>query len=92
VLLGRAHAKHHDSDGIVHRGRITKQGSCLVRWAAVESVTRYHGGSLFAASYLELAARRGRSKAKVAIARRVLTLAFYALRDGEVRRLAHKAA
>jgi hypothetical protein len=53
-----------------------------VRWAAVESVTRYHGGSLFAASYLELAARRGRSKAKVAIARRVLTLAFYALRDG----------
>jgi len=77
--------KHRESDGVVHRGRITKQGSALVRWAAIESVTRYHGGSHFAASYLELAARRGRNKAKVAIARRVLTLAFYALRDGEVR-------
>ena len=30
--------KHHESDTHVHRGRITKQGSRLVRWAAVESV------------------------------------------------------
>jgi transposase len=30
--------KHHESDTQVHRGRITKQGSRLVRWAAVESV------------------------------------------------------
>ena len=32
--------KHHESDTNVHRGRITKQGSRLVRWAAVESVQR----------------------------------------------------
>ena len=32
--------KHHESDTHVHRGRITKQGSRLVRWAAVESVKR----------------------------------------------------
>jgi transposase len=30
--------KHHESDTTVHRGRITKQGSRLVRWAAVEAV------------------------------------------------------
>ena len=31
---------HHESDTTVHRGRITKQGSRLVRWAAVEAVQR----------------------------------------------------
>jgi transposase len=30
--------KHHEFDTHVHRGRITKQGSRLVRWAAIESV------------------------------------------------------
>jgi len=30
--------KHHESDSHVHRAAITKQGSRLVRWAAVESV------------------------------------------------------
>ncbi len=29
---------HRESDGKVHRGRITKQGSRLVRWAAIEAV------------------------------------------------------
>ena len=29
--------KHHESDTHVHRGRVTKQGSKLVRWAAIES-------------------------------------------------------
>jgi hypothetical protein len=28
--------KHHESDLTVHRGRITKMGSRLVRWAGVE--------------------------------------------------------
>lgn len=32
--------KDHESDTHVRRGRITKQGSRLVRWAAVESVQR----------------------------------------------------
>jgi transposase len=29
---------HHESDTHVHRGRVTKQGSRLVRWAVIESV------------------------------------------------------
>ncbi len=32
--------KHYESDTTVRRGRITKQGSRLVRWAAVEAVQR----------------------------------------------------
>ena len=35
--------KHHESDTTVHRGRITKQGSRLVRWAAIESVQTLPG-------------------------------------------------
>src|SRR5665647_798650 len=37
--------KHHESDTHVHRGRITKQGSRLVRWAAIESVKIVPAGS-----------------------------------------------
>jgi transposase len=36
---------HRESDTKVHRGHITKQGSTLVRWAAIEAVARYHGGA-----------------------------------------------
>ena len=32
--------RHRESDTTVHRGRITKQGTTLVRWAAVEAVQR----------------------------------------------------
>ena len=33
--------KHRESDTVVHRGHITKQGSKLVRWAAVEAIQRH---------------------------------------------------
>ena len=39
---------HRESDTKVHRGHITKQGSTLVRWAAIEAVARYHGGAALA--------------------------------------------
>src|SRR6476620_2882193 len=32
--------QHRESDTVVHRGHITKQGSKLVRWAAVEAIQR----------------------------------------------------
>jgi transposase len=85
--------KHHESDGKVHQGRITKQGSRLVRWAGIEAVARYHGGAQFQRSFEQIAERRGKTRANVAIARKVLTLVYYGLRDGEIRCLAgHKAA
>jgi hypothetical protein len=39
-----------------------------------------------------LAEWRGKNKARVTIARRVLTLAYYGLRDGEIRCLTPSAA
>ena len=33
--------RHRESDTVVHRGHITKQGSKLVRWAAIEAVQRH---------------------------------------------------
>jgi transposase len=84
--------KHKESDTHVYRGRITKQGSRLVRWAAIEAVARYHGGAQFRDRFDSIAQRRGKSKANVAIARRVLTLVYYGLSDGEIRCLADQEA
>ena len=70
------------------RGPITKQGSKLVRWALIEAISRYHGGRPLAGDYRRIAERRGTNKARVAVARKVLTLVYYGLRDGEIRCLA----
>jgi transposase len=80
--------RHRESDTKTRRGRITKQGSRLLRWALIEGISRYHGGPVFAAQYRKLAKRRGANKARVAIARKVLTLVYHGLRDGEIRCLA----
>jgi transposase len=80
--------RHHESDTTVRRGHITKQGSRLVRWAAVEAVQRQRGGSKLKADYRRIAERRGRKIGVVAAARKLLALVFYGLRDGEVRCLA----
>jgi transposase len=76
---------HRESDTKVRRGKITKQGSRHVRWAAVEAVTRNHGDGKIKADYRRIAERRGRNIGRVAAARKVLTLVFYGLRDGEIR-------
>jgi transposase len=79
--------RHRESDTKVHRGRITKQGNNLVRWAAVEAVQRVHLGPL-ASTKARLTVRRGANIAKVAAARELLTLVYYGLRDGHIRALA----
>lgn len=84
--------KHHESDLKVRRGRITKQGSRMVRWAAIEAVARYHGGPPFKDAFVQIAERRGKLRAHVAIARKVLTLVYYGLRDGEIRCLSDTQA
>jgi transposase len=84
--------KHHESDQKTRRGRISKQGSRLVRATLIEGISRYHGGAHLDAQYRQLAKRRGRNKARVALARKVLTLVYYGLRDGEIRCLAHADA
>jgi transposase len=76
---------HHESDTKVRRGHITRQGNHLVRWAAIEAVARYHGGAPIAPTYARIAARRGNMIARVAAARKLLSLVYYGLRDGEIR-------
>lgn len=83
---------HRESDTKVRRGHITKQGSTLVRWAAIEAVARYHGGAPIAPAFVRIAKRRGVMIARVAAARKLLSLIFYGLRDGEIRCLAREAA
>jgi transposase len=82
--------RHRESDTKVHRGRITKQGNHLVRWAAVEAVQRLHAGPL-GSTRARLTERRGANIAKVAAARKLLTLVYYGLRDGHIRCLARPA-
>jgi hypothetical protein len=58
-----------------------------VRWAAIEAVGNYRakGNEQLRADYKRIAERRGKYKARVAVAPKMVTLVFYALRDGEVR-------
>ncbi len=82
--------KHHESDTKVRRGRITKQGNPLVRWAAVEAVQTLREGPLGHAR-VRIGERRGANIGKVAAARKLLTLVYYGLRDGHIRCLTRPA-
>jgi transposase len=84
--------KHHESDTHVRRGRITKQGSRLVRWAAIESVKRVGPRTGVGILRERVADRRGRNIGAVAAARRQVERVYYALRDGHVRALHRGAA
>jgi transposase len=77
--------RHRESDTKLVRGGITKMGSRLVRWAALEAIVRYHGGSWLQRDFQRIAERRGKNKARVAVARKLLTLVYYGLRDSEIR-------
>jgi transposase len=79
--------KHHESDTHVHRGRITKQGSRLVRWAAVESVQTLPKTTIVGAMRDRVADRRGHNIGVVAAARKQIGYVYYALRDHHVRAL-----
>jgi len=84
--------RHYESDTVVHRGHITKQGSRLVRWAAIEAVQRHQPTAKIAADKDRIATRRGTNIAKVAAGRKLLTLVYYGLRDEHIRALAKDAA
>jgi transposase len=79
---------HRESDEKVRRGHITKQGSRLVRWAAVEAVARQRADSPIRAHHHRVGERRGKQIGRVAAARKLLILVYYGLRDGEIRCLA----
>ena len=77
------------SDGRARLGHITRQGSRPLRWALVEAAQKAAtGGGPLRQSFERIAKRRGRKIAKVAVARKIATLCYYGLRDGEIRCLA----
>jgi transposase len=84
--------RHLESDTKVHRGPITKQGSKLVRGAAIEAVTGRRAETDLRQRFHDIAERRGKFKARAAVARRLLTLVYYGLRDGQIRCLERATA
>jgi transposase len=80
------------SDGKARLGHISRQGSAALRWALVEAAQKITTGSgPLREKFERIAKRRGRKIAKVAVAREILTLAYYGLRDGEIRCLARRS-
>jgi transposase len=83
--------RHRESDTKITRGHVTKQGSRLLRWALTEAVQHVPASSLPGTARQRILTRRGQQAkniAKVAAARRLLTLVYYGMRDGQVRCLA----
>ena len=80
--------RHRESDTKVARGHVTKQGSRMLRWALIEAIQRAGADTVTGAVKDAIIARRGKEAkniAKVAAARRLLTLVFYGMRDGQIR-------
>jgi transposase len=53
--------RHRESDTKVKRGPITKMGSRLVRWAALEAIARHHGGTRLQHDFHRIAERQEQS-------------------------------
>src|SRR5436190_6159004 len=80
------------SDGKARLGHISHQGSPALRWALTEAAQKIPtGGGPLRAMFERIAKRRGSKIAKVAVARQILTLCYYGLRDGEIRCLTKTA-
>lgn len=73
------------SDTTTHMGHISKQGCGHLRWALVEAAQKAARSSGPLRSHYERVTRRRGSKvARVAVARKILTLSYYGLRDGQI--------
>ena len=81
-----------ESDDHSYSGQITKQGSRLVRWAAIEAVSNRFCERRLAAVKTRIGARRGVNIGRVAAGRHLLTLVYYGMRDGEIRCLTSDVA
>jgi transposase len=69
------------SDAHTRRGHLTNQGSRWLRWMLVEAATSAVRDPQLGRFTAPIAQRRGPKIARVALARRLLTLCSYALRD-----------
>lgn len=72
----------HASDTRRAAGRLSRQGSPLLRWAAYEAAqSAARAGSPDRSYYESLVLRLGRSRAKLALARKIVRRAHHALRE-----------
>jgi transposase len=71
----------HSSADNVRRGHISKQGSRWLRWVMVEAAVHAFRDVELRQLFIRIAHRRGAKIARVAVARRLLTLVYYALRS-----------
>ncbi len=71
----------YSSGGKTFHGKIIKQGNKWLRWAFVEAVTPAIASDAQLHDQYEHLKIRGTNKARVAIARKLLTIAFQILRD-----------
>jgi len=70
------------SGGYTHHGRITKQGNKWIRWACIEAVyPAIRTDPALAALYERLKPAKGANVAKVAVAKRLLTIAYRLLTE-----------
>jgi transposase len=69
------------SDRTVRHGHISKQGSVWARWVLCEAAQTAKRHPDFAASYQDIARRRGKKIATTAIARKLATRAYHLLTD-----------
>ncbi len=73
------------SGGKVFHGRITKTGSKWLRWAAIEAAqTAVRSDPEFRGYYQHIRIRKGTNAAKVATARRLLTIVYRLLYQGRL--------
>jgi transposase len=61
------------------RGRITKEGSSYLRWILVQAALKHECSPRLHALFTRVAARRGAMKARVAVARELLVIAWHLL-------------
>ncbi len=71
----------HSSADNLRRGHISKQGSRWLRWVLVEAAIHAFSDVELRQFFVRIAHRRGTKIARVAVARRLLTLVYYALRS-----------
>ena len=76
--------RHQGAARLDHQTRVA--GCCAGRRSRRSQ--KNHAGGDIKDAYRRIAERRGRNIAKVAAGRKVLTLVYYGLRDGEIRCLA----
>ena len=93
VLVGRAdpaapRVRHQGHDAEDHQAGLTAVALGVDRGRSPATTA----ARTWPAEFQRIAERRGMNKARVAIARKVLTLAYYGLRDGEIRCLAQPEA